>query len=105
MVQKNRRPSSLRRCDCAGAFEKSFCARRSSRFGEQRLDSGAHILLFDQYLASHAREAEMMKSLPLAPKAMMAITGPVVGVVSGVAIGIPAVIAGKMLKRAPAAGR
>lgn len=67
--------------------------------------TGAHILLFDQYLATHVREAEMTKSLPFAPKAMMAITGPVVGVVSGVVIGILAAIAGKVMKRAPAAGR
>jgi len=64
--------------------------------------TGAHILLFNQYLASHEQEANMMRSLPLAPKAMMAITGPVVGVVSGVVMGILAVIVGKVLKRAPA---
>ncbi|HYL75540.1 MAG TPA: hypothetical protein VEU96_15110 [Bryobacteraceae bacterium] len=66
--------------------------------------TGAHILLFDQYLASHAREAGMMKSMPFNPRLLMAITGPMVGVVSGVVIGILAVIAGKVLKRAPAAG-
>src|SRR5207237_6468026 len=52
--------------------------------------TGAHVLLFDAYLAHHAREAEMMKSLPmpLPPRLLMAIVGPCVGVVSGVVIGL-----------------
>ena len=47
--------------------------------------TGAHLLLFDAYLAHHAREAEMMKSMPmpLPPRLLMAIVGPCVGVVPG----------------------
>jgi hypothetical protein len=56
----------------------------------------AHILLFDAYIANHPAEAEMMTSMPLpdSPRLMMAITGPVIGVVSGVVIGLLALGAG-----------
>jgi hypothetical protein len=54
--------------------------------------TAAHVLLFDQYIARHAREAEMMAQMPLAPKAMMLVTGPIVGVVSGIVLGILALI-------------
>ena len=64
----------------------------------------AHVLFFNQYLSGHAREAEMMKSMPLpdSPRLMMVLTGPVVGLISGVAIGILAVIAAKLVKRGKA---
>jgi cobalamin synthase len=44
----------------------------------------------------------MMKSMPLpdSPRLMMALFGPLVGIVSGVVIGLFAVIAGKFLKSA-----
>jgi hypothetical protein len=68
--------------------------------------TASHILFFSQYVAGHAREAEMLKSMPWpdSPRLMMALTGPLVGIVSGVVIGVFAVIAGKFLKapRAPA---
>ena len=54
--------------------------------------TSAHVLLFDQYIARHQREAEMMSQMPLAPKAMMLVTGPIVGVVSGIVLGILALI-------------
>ena len=62
--------------------------------------TAAHILFFDRYLAAHAQEAAMMKSMPLAdsPRLMMAITGPVVGLVSGILIGLLALGAGKLIK-------
>ena len=50
--------------------------------------TSAHVLLFDQYISRHAREAEMMAQMPLAPKVMMLLTGAVVGVVSGIVLGI-----------------
>jgi hypothetical protein len=63
--------------------------------------TAAHVLLFDRYIAGHPQEAAMMKSMPLAdtPKLMMAITGPVVGLISGVIIGLLALAAGKLLRR------
>jgi len=62
--------------------------------------TAAHILRFDRYIAGHAQEAAMMKSMPMpdAPRLMMAITGPVVGLVSGVVIGLLALGAGKLIK-------
>jgi hypothetical protein len=61
--------------------------------------TGAHILLFDHYIARHPAEAEMMASMPLpdSPRLMMAVMGPVIGVVSGLVIGIFAVIAAKLV--------
>ena len=63
--------------------------------------TGAHVLLFDAYLSHHAREAEMMKSLPmpLPPRLLMAIVGPCVGVVSGVVIGLFALVAAWLVRR------
>jgi hypothetical protein len=63
--------------------------------------TAAHILLFDRYIPGHPQEAAMMKSMPLpdSPRLMMAITGPVVGLISGVIIGLLALGAGKLIRR------
>ncbi|MCU1304934.1 MAG: hypothetical protein JWQ87_5218 [Candidatus Sulfotelmatobacter sp.] len=63
--------------------------------------TASHILFFDQYIAHHPREAAMMSSMPLpdSPRLMMALTGPVVGLVSGGIIGLIAIAARKLLKR------
>jgi len=63
--------------------------------------TASHVLLFDRYIAGHAREAAMMTSMPMpdAPRLMMAMTGPVIGIVSGVVIGVLAVIASKLVAR------
>jgi hypothetical protein len=61
--------------------------------------TGAHVLLFDQYIAHHAREAEMMTRMPLDPKVMMLVTGPVVGLVFGLVLGLFAVIARRIVAR------
>jgi hypothetical protein len=62
--------------------------------------TAAHILLFDRYIAGHAQEAAMMKSMPLPdwPRLMMAMVGPVVGLISGIVIGLLALGAGKLVK-------
>jgi hypothetical protein len=61
----------------------------------------SHILLFDHYIANHPQEAAMMASMPLpdSPRLMMAMTGPLIGIVSGLVLGIFAVIAGKLVGR------
>lgn len=61
--------------------------------------TGAHLVFFDSYLARHAKEAAMAANSPLPPRAMMAITGPVIGLVSGAVLGLFGVIATKLLKR------
>lgn len=65
--------------------------------------TSAHIVFFNRYLAGHPQEAAMMLSsrAPIAPKLLMAIVGPVVGLVSGVVIGVLAYAVTKMLKSAP----
>ena len=63
--------------------------------------TGAHLLLVDQYLARHPREVEMMSSMPMPthPRIMMAMTGPVVGLVSGIVLGIIAVVTTKLIRQ------
>ena len=60
----------------------------------------SHILFYDAYIARHAQEAAMMQNpaLPFSGKAMMAMIGPVIGLISGVILGIFALIAGKLVK-------
>ena len=61
--------------------------------------TAAHILLFDAYIANHAKEAAMMQSMPLAPRAMMGVMGPLIGVVSGLILGLFAWIATKVVTK------
>jgi hypothetical protein len=65
--------------------------------------TAAHIIFFDTYVANHAKEAAMMQSMPLPDslRLMMALTAPVVGVISGTIIGLSAFAAGKLLKPRP----
>ena len=65
--------------------------------------TGAHLLFFDTYVASHAREAAMMQSSPLPPRLLMAFTGAIVGLVSGVILGLFAFAASKLLRLPPQA--
>ena len=61
--------------------------------------TGAHVLLFARYVAGHPREAAMMSSMPLPthPRVMMLIMGPVIGVVSGIIIGLLALLAHRLV--------
>ncbi|HEX7905328.1 MAG TPA: hypothetical protein VF487_15755 [Chitinophagaceae bacterium] len=63
--------------------------------------TAAHIFLFDTYIANHAKEAEMLTKMPMpdSPRLMMLITGPIVGLVSGLILGLFAFIASKILKK------
>lgn len=60
-----------------------------------------HVLLFNQYLANHPQEAAMMRSMPApdSPRLMMAVVGPVIGIVSGALIGLLAVLASRFVAR------
>ena len=66
--------------------------------------TAAHVLLFDRYVAGHAQEAAMMQnpSVQLSPRAMMAIVGPIIGLISGVILGLFAFVAGKLIKSSEA---
>jgi hypothetical protein len=61
--------------------------------------TASHVLLFHRYVASHPREAAMMLTMPLPrhPRVMMLLTGPVIGLVSGVVLGLFAVVAAKLV--------
>jgi hypothetical protein len=61
----------------------------------------AHVLLFDQYIANHAEEAQIMAQLnfPISPRMLMALMGPVTGILSGVVLGIFSMIAAKLISR------
>jgi hypothetical protein len=61
--------------------------------------TASHILLFDRYLANHPREAEMMQRMPLSGRLMMTVTGPMVGLISGIVIGVLALLAAKIFRR------
>jgi hypothetical protein len=63
--------------------------------------TGAHIIMFDHYISHHPQERTMMNAMPLrdSPRLMMAITGPVIGVISGSIIGLLAYVAGILMRR------
>lgn len=61
--------------------------------------TASHILLFDYYVVNHQQEMAMMTSMPLpdSPRTMMALIGPCIGVVSGIVLGLFAVVASKLV--------
>jgi hypothetical protein len=63
--------------------------------------TGTHILLFDQYIARHADEAQLMAQLnfPISPRVLMAVLGTVVCIVSGVVLGVFSMIAAKLTSK------
>ena len=63
--------------------------------------TAAHVLLFDRYIANHPQEAAMMASMPLpdSPRLMMIGMGPVIGLVSGVILGLFAVVASRFVAK------
>lgn len=70
--------------------------------------TAAHIVFFGEYIASHPAEAKMMESMPApdSPRLMMAMVGPVVGLISGLVIGLFAFVASKFVRpRVGAASR
>ena len=62
--------------------------------------TSAHVIFAGAYLAHHPQEANMLKTMPMpdAPRLMMAMTGPVVGIISGLVLGVLALIASKIVK-------
>lgn len=65
--------------------------------------TACHMIFFSQYIATHPQEAAMMTRMPLQPRAMMALTGPIIGLITGVVMGLLALIASKIIKRSPTA--
>ena len=61
----------------------------------------AHVLLFDQYTSRHPEEVEMMAAmqLPITPRMYMGLSGPIIGVVSGIVLGLFSMIASKLVRK------
>jgi hypothetical protein len=61
----------------------------------------SHIVLVESYLPRHPDEAAMMTKMPMpdSPRIMMLMTGPIIGVISGLVLGLFALVASKILKR------
>jgi hypothetical protein len=61
-----------------------------------------HVLLFKTYIMNHPKEDAMMQSLPtpmsIHPRALMLLTGPLVGLISGLVLGLFAYIASRIWK-------
>ena len=58
--------------------------------------TGAHVLLFDRYVAGHAEEVAMAARVG-SPQTMMLALGPAVGLVLGCVLGIFAYVASKFV--------
>lgn len=60
-----------------------------------------HVLLFNKYILNHPQEANMLTKMPMPerPRLMMLMTGPVIGIVSGLILGLFAFIASKFIKK------
>jgi hypothetical protein len=65
--------------------------------------TSAHVLFAETYLFNHPNEAAMMQTMPMpdSPRLMMAMTGPVVGIISGLVLGLFSWIASKTVKKKP----
>jgi|SRR5882762_116024 len=61
--------------------------------------TAAHVILFHPYIAHHPDEMTMMVNWTAHPRRMMLVTGPLIGVLSGLVLGLFAVIASKLVKK------
>ena len=63
--------------------------------------TGTHVLLFSAYIVGHADEMKMIASGPLAthPRLMMLLVGPVIGIVTGIILGLLSFGASKIVKK------
>src|SRR5215475_5208524 len=63
--------------------------------------TAAHIILFNTYITNHPQEATMMEKMPMpaSPRITMALIGPVVGLVSGIILGLFSLIASKIVHK------
>ena len=62
--------------------------------------TGAHMALMPSYLARHPNEAAMLSRMPMpdSPRLMMLLTGPIVGIVSGIVLGLFSLAASKLVR-------
>lgn len=63
--------------------------------------TSAHIIFFTTYIHHHSQEATMMSKMPMvdSPRLMMLLTGPVIGIVSGLILGLFALVASRIVRK------
>jgi hypothetical protein len=63
--------------------------------------TAVHIIFFHQYMGFHPMMAQKMSEMPLAyhPLRQMAVTGPLIGILSGLVLGLFAFLASRILKK------
>jgi hypothetical protein len=63
--------------------------------------TSTHIMLYNTYINLHPQEAAMMEKMPEpgSPRLMMVLMGPVIGVVSGIILGLFSLIASRMVRK------
>jgi hypothetical protein len=64
--------------------------------------TGAHVLLYDAYRAHHANEVAAMATSGVSPRLAMLAIGPIIGIGSGLLLGLFAFVASKIIKPAAA---
>jgi len=67
--------------------------------------TGTHILLYDTYMSGHPDMGKMMAILPMQtyPKIVMLYTGQIIGVLSGLVLGLFSLLATKLMRKTVAA--
>lgn len=60
-----------------------------------------HLIFFQTYIANHPQEADMLTKMPVHdfPRLMMLLMGPVVGILSGLVLGLFAFIGSRILQK------
>ena len=61
--------------------------------------TSAHIIFFSSYAASHPQEIAMNTMMPTHPRLMMLIMGPIIGIISGLVLGLFCFIAAKIARK------
>ena len=63
--------------------------------------TAAHLIFFQTYMANHTQEADMMAGMPAHdyPRLMMLLTGPIIGIISGLILGLFAFIGSRILQK------
>jgi hypothetical protein len=67
--------------------------------------TGAHVLLYGAYSAHHAQEVAAMATSGVSPRTAMLAIGPIIGIGSGLVLGLFALIASKIIPPEKSAGQ